>query len=1273
MITIKSKWQYSGGELTDYNTVTFDLRVKTNIGQQNEEFKYDDDMAAITAGLETEYEALKDYLDTLMGEVQVSEYTEDYTSPRTGLTFGIKVTHTTPTSYVAYSGETSVDVDLVGYWSLLGSQYYPYQCMNSEHHHDVATVTVENYISYGTAVEDVRDELLECMKSYLDTVVGFIDAEDIDEIYEAKTGIRYHITVKKTVENFTEGDTISNINVFSDWTTVDGDASGEFERNNFIIASEDFATSGETVSAEVQGQYTRLKAYLDSLFGVIPVGEYPIEYTNDVNMKFYINSYVFTDDYTPYVQVDNDYGVLTTVHTKWSTEPDQYTEFFECPSEDTYHVVSLATFEISPATLEAMVIRQQEALKAYLNTLAGPPYSDKFEEVYTTQSTKKTYYIVTYYDRDATFFRTGTTLPETIQTKWGRFENTYDQEWQTETYVINDENYDSYEAVVDNMGLVQREELKRYLESLIDSVDIEPTQLEYDYWTDPLKLHLFIRVSYSVTASSETQANITFVTNWSLDYDTKYRNTYNDAITELVVTSENFDVVQEKIDKIVASNVASLEELSNSFMGPLPELGAADGLTYVNLTTGVTWYYLKSYTATEYNYLDGYTGDVEIFGTYGLGCEGVETTIENRFGNLKEYDLTIQNYFDTYTSSYTRTLISFSQNQEEIGRLLGPVTVPNEEYDDFAISDGRHVYAKTMYVFDDSNETYEEFMTHGLFYDETVTIVCITMYGFSKDSWDYMFLTERYEIDAEKYKNKNSDMYNIYLDHMEKLRKMFQMFDIHVDDYDTEFTNMGGLEYIIRSRFIQADVSYAANSILYKTSYCLKSKDYEDNIYDVSTYTVTLDTFVSREQSETELRLLEDAKVEELKNLLDTPNILPISTNNEIYEAPNGMKFVLRVRFTRNPEGINKVDCAYFIDGEQYGPTLTRVYHRTEEEAQEDMEFIQEQGLEEMRTLCDNNIPEDVDIIYPEEGNFRYHVKMNYEKIAGDTAISIFASFDDVSYTAKKCYVRGSTFVSDMASCRTTAEATLNELKKAIDDTMPKSENIIYEKGKSKFGIDILYSKNPDSILIKCEVKCDNDRISDESMNMDNIKNLEKIINNLKERIDIIKTDITSYITEIYPGTGYDLLQKNGFKYAMNTEYVKEANSHDVLIVVKLDTTEYSTHESHFDYKETRTADVAEMNEFYIVAKQELISLISISNPDKEQLYMFDNLLYNVETNYNKEENESEVSIVTRLDSYIYKITNSPLTIANLTTDMNTAANIAARDYSELEEIVNTI
>ena len=58
-----------------------------------------------------------------------------------------------------------------------------------------------------------------------------------------------------------------------------------------------------------------------------------------------------------------------------------------------------------------------------------------------------------------------------------------------------------------------------------------------------------------------------------------------------------------------------------------------------------------------------------------------------------------------------------------------------------------------------------------------------------------------------------------------------------MEDYDTDFTNMGAVEYIIRTRFIQNDVSYGTNVISYKTSYCLKTKsETDDIIYDAIKY-----------------------------------------------------------------------------------------------------------------------------------------------------------------------------------------------------------------------------------------------------------------------------------------------------------------------------------------------------------------------------------------------------------------------------------------------------
>ena len=1264
ILTITSTWQIPGGDPNDYEVRTYPLRVSN----------YDNDMDAINEAILDEYNNIKTYCDSLIGNVDVENYTETYVSDVTGVSFEILITHTHDATYEPFDGSLSVDIGLNSSWAFTGKDIYTaYQCENEEHNHDVVTITKDNYKRYLSVVESTREQALECIRAYLDTLVGFINAEDKDYTYEAATGVKYRVHIITTVEDYDgpSANKAKNVNVISSWETVDTTVGDEFDRQNIIIEADEFSSAAVTVEEEMQSQKTRIEAYLDSLFGPINIADVPGTYTNSVGMKFYYNSSVIVDDYEVFSPATPESEIGVLVETRWSTNEGEYTILFNVlPDEQINHTVTLENFNNHAQTINSMIEYQQEELKKYFETLLGPPFSDEFKETYTSPVTGKTYYIITNYDRPYTFFKPDTEMEETVTTKWGYFVDNYENFWETDDYVINNTTYPTFQKAVDDMGEDQRRRLKEYLDSLIDYVNVEPASVEDDHITDPLELHLYVRVNYSVGESTPTKTIINFTTEWSLDHDTKYSHTY-DGITTLEINASNYENVEEEIEKVVLANIKSVKDLSDTFIGPLPDLANSDGLTYVNLETGATWYYLKSYESEEYNYLDGRTEPVDVYAVYGLGCEGIETTIPDRFGKNKEFTLTIDNYRDTYTNSYNATIVNFAKNQDTIFKLLGPIVIPEDVTDSFDLKDGRTVYAKTMYIFDGN---YEEYMTHDVFYANEVNIICTTVYGFSPDSYEYIFLTEPHKLDNTNYRTRNTDLKNISDDHMEKLRKMFNMWDIHVDDFDTAFTNMGGLEYVIRSRFIQNDVSYSANSITYSTTYALKSRqEIDDIMYDASDYTITLDEFVSTEVSNDELLMLALEKVEALKVMLDTPTITPLSTDATTYTASNGMEFVFRIAFTRHENKTNMVDVASYIDGEQYGETLTRIYHRTVEEAEEDMNLLNTQGLADLQTLCENNIPEAIDLIYPETGNFRYHVQTTFTKLRGDTSVSINAIYDGLSYVARKNYIYGDSFVEDMAKCNQSSIDIMTDLKATIDEIMPTTETVIYTNGKSKFSVDTAYSKDPDSTTVKCDIKCDGEDIANETGTIDNIKNLKDIIATFIDRTDRIKTEIVQFIENNYPSTGYEVLTSEGFNYGVHSEYIKEANSFDVQVVITVDSTVYRTRNTRFNYKLTRNTDVTAMSSIINTARNDLIRLITSNvNRNVDSIYNVDDITFRVETLYVKEADDSNVSIITRLDNLPFRTKTETITINTIRDDMSRFNTIAVADYNELVRIVNT-
>ena len=711
-------------------------------------------------------DALKAYLDTLLGPISLPDDLLQTKAVASGKTFYIK----TVFSEFSKSQGANITEYVVQYQTVYGLSKYD-QTLNTLTH----TININNYATYQAdlrAKAQTEQNKIPDLAAYKMLNVS-VPASITGEV-TATNGIKYYY-----ISTFSQGtaDLTSNTIKYTTKCNYDNTYTASktvtFDTNTYTNA----ATLCNNAANTEQGN---LVDYLNTLIGPVnKLGEQNITFPTTSGQTFYVKT------------IFNNVGTATATQynveivTQYSLDPSYQANINTYSTQQ--HTIIASNYLTYEADLNSIASAEQQkikTLKAYemLNTQVPEESSGEYTAVNGT-----TYFYKINFTQGAADLSSNL-ISGTIQ--YGT-STSYGIIYSTSNTTLTTATYTGAAALLSDARTNLLTNLEAYLDTLTGRLTV-PDVLTKSYNTNSGSI-LYGRVNFLITKDTETLGTIQYTTEYGLTPN--YGSIF--SIHELDVTSANYT---EYLDTLIELGNAELTSLGSSRTFSMLNVTRPEEITgEYDATNGIKYYYRISYP------------------------QGVVTINSNAIKYVTTYG-TSQSYGTTYsdkavvfdTNTYTTAITTLTQDTNEelqslkqyLNTLNGAVEVPGPRTTVIPTRSGQNIYART--VFNKKAETDTEYV-----------IQYTTEYGLNTN-YGTSFSTKTHSITASNYNTYSADLNRLSNDEFEAIKTSdtYGMLNIELPDaVSSSYNATNGLTYYYRVRFTQGVADAVGNSIIYTTEY----------------------------------------------------------------------------------------------------------------------------------------------------------------------------------------------------------------------------------------------------------------------------------------------------------------------------------------------------------------------------------------------------------------------------------------------------------------------
>lgn len=733
-------------------------------------------------------------------------------------------------------------------------------------------------------------------------------------------------------------------------------------------------------------------------------------------------------------------------------------------------------------------------------------------------------------------------------------------------------------------------------------VSIDPVR---GYYTNSQKLRFSYKIEF--IGDLNDPLHVTYTSYWGENgsYDTVYH-------TGEMTLDATGNVIQAQED-MATRELISLKDYLDIIIGSVT-LPKTNTVTH-NATNGYkyliwTEYKRKSSSLTEY--------EANVVTKYCLSTESEGIVYSDTILKIDH-----ENY-NNYAGEFTERTIAqhvecveyLDTRIEKIGEIL-PVL---KEY---VSKSGKRFFLRTVFEKGETTDTYCQ-ITYRVEYGST-------------DQYGKVYGEKKYEVVAGNYQTYKIDLNTFATIEMEECCKGFGIWDVRVPDAEEiRYTNRGGLQYKIVIQYMQSTTTDESNSIVYTVSY--SGDDTAYTRYCTKTLKIDKDNYMLAEE---ELADMVEADVNALKARIDIPSVRVPDAIVEDYEV-YGFTYRLTVLYARG-SNINVITTTSYIDGEEFGGSTTSTFLKTESSALSELKTIANGRLNAMKTAC-NNSPNHIEEVYT-VGSCSYKISTEYSKVADNKTVTIRMKLDDRRYYEDTVKLSVKTLNQDLITCQTKSYEETNRVKSILAKT-PKDSTEVYSVEGVNFVLYVGYSKEAGSNVVQYHTTCDNVTHTSGECTI-NETAMEDSIATLKTLSTTALTSLKNELLTKCPKTSTEIINVNGFTFSLGMIYSKSANSNRGASGVTIDGEICSSMTRMISYN-TLDADLAELEANCLSIKAEVLGRLNGSPGDRDTVYTVNGFSYRIQTLFNKDINDSLISITTTMDGELYKmetIKTSPLTI----------------------------
>lgn len=734
--------------------------------------------------------------------------------------------------------------------------------------------------------------------------------------------------------------------------------------------------------------------------------------------------------------------------------------------------------------------------------------------------------------------------------------------------------------------------------------------------------------------------HVTCITQWSVD-ETLDRQW---SVRERTIAVSEYSEAQEILSVIGNTEVTALKNHLDTVIGPIevPETRIVEFTT----SNGDKYNYKIEYIVSNYTAYESTSATVTVRVTYG------QNGVFDKVLSNTELALDPASYstFDVDIADIGTDQIE--DVEETLDKLIGEVTVPETISRTITTASGKKFYVRVVYSRQSSSDT-EYVMNYVTSYGPTIN------YGTTYSAKTHTITSDNYNTrEADLLEKANTEIDACVTD-------SFAIWNVPVPQDKTEvYTNQGGLTYYIRVQYYQGETTESTNTIEYVTTWGQSAGTDTANEYSALNYIIKRSNVSNASAS---LDQLGQDQINAIKDTLDIPDIVcPASTTKS--HTVNGFSYTLLIAHTKGTQ-INVVNTALYIDGSQYGSTISNSFFTTQEDADEELTALVAGKMRELEVAC-NASPANYSTTY-NKGGCNYTIATQYSKSAGSKTVTVRTLCDGEVYRVRTWTVDARTFAADLEACSTSVGAgDLDALRTALSEGPSNGTETVTINGLN-FSVSKEYTKAAGNATMSFVIKVDGVSADTGSVNIDPA-DIESSFGDVN---DVVGSKVTAITTAIDTATdsldiSSTVVTKNGFSFRLGGGVSKTAGSTTASSYAVLDGETYGASSYPFSYTNL-ASNVSSLNSNISTRKNTLATIIDAVPANASRVYTKNGLSYRVGTQYSKSADTNSVSIQTILDGKTNLSQIKELAASTLSTDVQSCISMAGNGESQLIGILD--